>query len=99
MEPQSAQQVYDSIMAHIRKQGGTHFSWYVGITSDWETRLFEEHMVPREHYWCAVHKCFYDTDARSVAFALISQGCDGQVGGDEDAVYVYAYLKGKVTNP
>jgi hypothetical protein len=99
MEPQSAQAVYEEIAAHMKKQGGPHSSWYVGITSDWETCLFEDHLVPRHHYWCAVHKCYYDTDSRSVAYSLLSLGCDGEVAGDEDAVYVYAYLKGEMTKP
>ena len=100
MEPQSAQKVYEAIVAHIKKQGGPHDSWYAGISSDWESCLFEDHHVPRKDYWCSVHKCYYDTDARSVAYALMRFGCDGgEVGGNEDSVYVYAYLKGPLTDP
>jgi hypothetical protein len=46
MTPQAAQTVYDEIVAHMNKQGGTYFSWYVGIASDWEDRLFGDHQVP-----------------------------------------------------
>jgi len=100
MQPQSAQKVYELILAHIQKQGGPFSSWFVGITADWETSLFEDHRIPHDHYWCTVHKCYYDTDAKGVAYSLISLGCDSyEIGGNEDTVYVYAYLKGPMTNP
>jgi hypothetical protein len=100
MEPQSALDVYEAIVAHIRKQGGAHSSWYVGTTDDWQACLFEDHQVPRTHYWCAVHRCFLDFDARNVVNSLVNEGCDGpHFGNAENAVYVYAYLKGPMTSP
>jgi len=39
MKPQEAQQVYDEIKAHIKKQGGVYSAWYCGITSDWAGHL------------------------------------------------------------
>ena len=36
----------------------------------------------------------------SVEKALLEKGCDGNPGGgDDDAVYVYAYLKSSITEP
>lgn len=101
MEAQDAQQVYNQIVAHIKKQGGTYSSWYCGITSDWDSRLFDEHKVPRdENYWYIARQCYKVNDARTVENALVKLGCDGGVGGgDETSVYVYAYLKGTMTNP
>lgn len=38
--------------------------------------------------------------ARNVEKAFLDNGCDGGTGGgDDDAVYVYAYLKASVTEP
>ena len=100
MTPEAAQTAYDKIVAHINKQGGSYSSWYAGITSDWEGRLFGDHQVPRKDYWRTVHQCFTDTDARYVERALLNLGCDGgSGGGDLSTVYVYAYLMGPQTNP
>lgn len=101
MKPQEAQQVYDEIVAHIKEQGGEYSNWYCGIASDWRDRLFREHKVPpREDYWYIARQCYSDNAARKVEDALLKLGCDGGAGGgDETAVYVYAYLKGTMTNP
>jgi len=100
MEAQDAQQVYDKIVAHIKKQGGAYSTWYCGIASDWEDRLFNDHQVPREDHWWIALQCYNNTDARAVESALLKLGCDGSAGGgDQTTVYVYAYLKGTMTNP
>ena len=101
MDAQSAQKVYDEIVAHIKEQGGPYSTWYCGITSDWENRLFVEHKVPQQpNYWYIARQCHDDTGARNVEDELLKLGCDGDVGGgDETSVYVYAYLKGTMTSP
>ena len=101
MEAQEAQQVYDEIVAHIKKQGGAYSTWYCGITSDWQSRLFDEHKVPQEKdYWYIARQCYNNNAARNVEDALLKLGCDGGAGGgDQTSVYVYAYLKGTMTNP
>jgi hypothetical protein len=100
MEPQGVLDVYEAIVAHIRKQGGAHSSWYVGTTNDWQSCLFEDHHVPHKNYWCTVHRCFLDVDAHTVVNELLHEGCDGgEFSTLENSVYVYAYLKGPMTNP
>lgn len=100
MEAKEKSQVYDEIIAHINKQGGQYSSWYCGIASDWENRLFVEHKVPRENHWYIARQCYDDDDARTVEAGLVKFGCDGGPGGgDKTSVYVYAYLKGTMTNP
>jgi len=95
----SAQQVYDEIVAFIKKQGRAYKDWYCGIASDPKERLFTEHNVPKENGWI-YRQCNNDTDARKVEKALIELGCDGAPGGgDETSVYVYAYIKRATTNP
>ena len=100
MEAQGAQQAYGEIVAHIVKQGGAYSTWYCGIASDWEDRLFNDHKVPRKDHWRVVCQCYNNEDARTVESALHKLGCDGGAGGgDETTVYVYAYLKGTMTSP
>ena len=100
MKPQIAKEVYDEIVAHIEKRGDAHSSWYCGIASDWEDRLFNEHQVPRKDYWWIARQCYDNESARNVEKALLELGCDGAAGGGDDTtVYVYAYLKGTMTNP
>jgi hypothetical protein len=100
MKPQTAKEVYDKIVARINKQGGAYSSWYCGIASAWEYRLFDEHQVPREDHWWVACQCYDNESARNVEKALIELGCDGGVGGGDDTtVYVYAYLEGTMTMP
>lgn len=100
MIPIIAQQACDEIVEHIGKQGGSPSTWYCGIASDWDKRLFTEHKVPREHHWYIVRQCHTNEDARAVERALCQYSCDGGPGGgDYTTVYVYAYLKGSMTDP
>ncbi len=100
MEPQGAQQVYNEIVAHIQKQAGAYSKWYCGIASNWTDRLFNDHQVPRKGHWHIARQCYNDNDTRAIEKALFDLGCDGGVGGgDHTTVYVYAYLKGTMTNP
>ena len=71
MEPQKAHEVYNEIIAHIKNQGGEYSSWYAGIASDWETRLFKEHQVPREKHWWIALQCNNKQAAITVDDALI----------------------------
>lgn len=98
MTPDSSQNVYSQILAHI----GTNYSaWYAGIASNWEDRLFVDHSVPRQGCGYIARQCFTDADARAVEQALLKLGCDGgPSGGDRTTVYVYAYQKLRgTTNP
>lgn len=101
MAAQSDGVVYDQIVAHIKKQNGPYSSWYCGITQDPKQRLHSDHQVPEENYWWIFRECHSDKDARGVEADLLNLGCDGgSGGGDQDAVFVYAYLKkAGVTNP
>ena len=86
------QQAYDAIVAYINKHGGQYSDWYCGIASDAESRLFDEHRVPRESPWIHVD-CVNDEAARRAEEALLELDCKGGAGGgDEKSIYVYAYL-------
>lgn len=100
MEALGANAIIDEIGAHICKQGGVLSSWYVGVTENIDQRLFGDHRVPRKDHWRSYRKAVSSGAARAAEKALLNWGCDGGTGGgDNGAVYVYAYLKTAVTNP
>lgn len=86
------------IVAHIKKEGSPFKSWYVGIASDVEQRLFGDHNVPRNNYWRIHRKAPTADDAREIEAYLLSLGCTGGTGGGDDGTdWVYAYLIGPQT--
>lgn len=97
----TTQEAYNEILAHIQKQGGPFSEWYCGITENIQNRLFRDHNVPEKDHWYMYRQCVNSDAARSVEKALLDDhGCDGGTGGgDDDADYIYAYLKTSVTNP
>jgi len=84
---------------YIDKDRGAYRTWYVGITSHPERRLFDEHGVEKKAWW--IYRWAYSVDAaRRVEEYFIKLGCDGAPGGgDKDSRAVYAYKKTKNTNP
>jgi len=92
MATTSAQKAFDDIIAYVKSQRKYYQSWYCGITSDIETRLFGEHGVSREGVWIHTN-CDTAADARAVEKALIENGFQGgSGGGDQRSNIVYAYL-------
>jgi len=99
MEAQTTRTVLQEMLAHISKQGGPYCAWYCGIAADWQERLFNDHRVPKDH-WYIVRRCLSAEEARKVEKALLAVGCEGgSAGGGESTVYVYAYLRSTLTNP
>jgi len=95
----SAQKAFDTLTNFIDENGGNYRHWYVGITSDPETRLFKEHGVSELEKW-VYSPCTTDADSRNVEMALLNLGCDGHPSdGDNAASWVYAFLKSSRTNP
>jgi len=86
------------IKAHIRKQGGAYRGWYVGVTSDIEQGLFNDHNVPSQNNWYICRQTFTPADAKAIEAYLLGLGCDGGTKcRDDAAVFVYAYLKTPAT--
>jgi len=87
-----------TIIADIDKaiidRGLPNSSWYVGITSDIDQRLFIDHKVPRNGGDMWIWKRAVDhTTARQIERAYHQAGCQGSHGGgDHTAVYIYAYV-------
>lgn len=93
-------QIVLEIDGHIKDRGGPYDSWYVGIASDPEDRLFVDHKVKREEdFW--IYRSTANSDiARSIEQHFLGLGCDGGPGGgDAQTRAVYAYKKASHTNP
>ncbi len=100
MAAQSKEVIYSDISGHISKQGGARSSWYVGIASNIEQRLFGDHRVPKQNHWYIYREALSSHDARTIEKAFLDWGCDGGPGGGgSDTTYIYAYLKTGVTMP
>jgi hypothetical protein len=100
MTGQNAEQIRDEILAYLRMQGGDSGSWYIGIAAEIERRLFGDHRVPPANHWYICRQAASSEAAHEAERALLALGFDGgPAGADDDAVFVYAYLKTSVTQP
>lgn len=97
----SEHQIKTDIKDHMAKLGGKYMDWYVGITADPRTRLFEEHGVDEESDAWIFSQANSSVAARRVEeYFVDTLGTDGgRGGGDQDTDYVYAYKKQAHTNP
>jgi hypothetical protein len=100
MTGQNAEQIRDEILAYLRMQGGDSGSWYIGITSEIERRLFGDHRVPPANHWYICRQAASSEAAREAEQALLALGFDGRPAPEsDDGVFVYAYLKTVLTEP
>lgn len=99
--PEDDRTILDNILAHMAKEGGPANTWYAGITSNIEERVYGYHRVPRENHWLICQEAQSVEAARQLEKVLIYlHGCDGGTGGgDETATIVYCYKKTHITNP
>jgi hypothetical protein len=91
-----AQQVHDEIVAYMVSNFGSDYikSWYVGITSDVEERLFKGHNVDQASKGWVWRQAFDVVHARSAEAMLLNRGHDGGGGGGNHAtIFVYAFRK------
>lgn len=95
------QQIIDDIKAHIRKGGGAYKDWYVGISKDARSRLFDGHNVREKGDWWIYRAASSSKIAREIeAYFVNTLGTDGGTGGGgADARQVYAYKKASHTDP
>jgi hypothetical protein len=93
MQAQNSSSIVAEIDAHMQKSGIANSSWYVGVTSDIEKRLFGFHQVPRKDHWYIYRRAINADDARTIEAAYPRAGCKGSGGGgDQTTTYVYAYV-------
>lgn len=91
------------IVDYMSQEGLSIQDWsevYVGVSKDAEDRLFNGHQVQKEKDAWIYKPATSSTVARDVESHFLGLGCDGGPGGgDETAIYVYAYKKAAHTNP
>lgn len=89
------QALVNEIKNYISKNGGSYPGWYVGITSNPESRIFGDHNV-NKHGGAWVHGVAQSSqEAREVeSYFFNVLGTDGGPGGgDFTSTTVYAYRK------
>lgn len=87
-------QIIESIDAFMTRFRFTNSQWYVGIATDPEARLFNDHNVDREKGAWIYERAQSSRIARQVEQAYLKTGHDGGTGGgDDDSVFVYAFVK------
>ena len=88
-------------MDHMNKYcpNGTPFKkLYIGIASDAEDRLFNDHSVNRETDIWIYRTASSDSVAREIEKHFIDLGFDGGPGGgDDDTKMVYCFLQNSHT--
>ena len=90
--------IIEEINSHIDKCDGTYAEWYVGITEDLKERLFNGHKVKDAYIYREAEDSKTAREIEKYFIEVI--GTDGGTGGgDEDASFVYAYLKQSHTEP
>lgn len=89
---QSTDEIIGQIAAYVSGGGLGDYGWYVGITGDPRTRLFEQHQVNEKGFWI-YRQAMSGSDARAIERHLLTQPgfTGGSGGGDARSVYVYAY--------
>jgi len=98
---QTKQEIANDLIAYIQRGGGSYRAWYVGVSRDARSRLFQDHNV-REHGDLWIYRQAASArDAREVEASFVNTlGTDGGTGGgDYTADMVYAYKRAAHTNP
>lgn len=97
----SNQKIVDDIIGYVRIRGGQHSDWYVGISNDAQSRLFNDHRVYEQTGAWIFRTAYSSQEARETELYLIQVlGFDGGPGGGNDlSKMIYAYRKTLLTNP
>lgn len=91
----TAAEIIKAIDAHLMKSNREYYNqFYIGITSDIESRLFGDHKVPRENHWWIYQYADSEDIARDVERHYLELGMQGDEGGGTgsgNVKYVYCY--------
>ncbi len=90
----TAEQVLNHVLNYLSNNYGTDYrsSWYVGIASDLNARLFGDHKVIASSRAWVAGKAVSTEHARAVEAHLLNLGHDGgRSGGDHTTTWVYAF--------
>jgi len=92
MTASSINEVARRIDSYIREHGGAYSSWYCGIASSPEDRLFNDHNVDKQRGAWIYDNAGSESSARQIEQHFLNKGCKGGGGGgDYTTRYVYAY--------
>jgi hypothetical protein len=84
--------IIQGVLEYVRKCGGTYAQWYIGIATDAETRLFNDHSVDKANGAWIYRRCASSGEARAVEDYFLLLGMKGGPGGgDATTKIVYAY--------
>jgi len=87
----SKETIKAEIKAHIQSRGGGYSDWYVGIATDPQSRLFDDHNVDKENGRWVYRECENSRVAREIEeYFVDTLGTDGGGGGDSSTRHVYA---------
>lgn len=79
---------------HLKKSGKKYYSdFYIGISNDAESRLFNQHHVSRDNSWWIYTTASSEKDARDVEKFFLDKGMRGGTGeetSNSKMVYCYA---------
>ena len=85
-------EIVADIESYIAKCGGSYPSWYCGIASDPEDRLFNDHNVEKKKGSWIYQNAGTEAKARQVDKHFLNRGCQGGGGGGgPTTTFVYAY--------
>lgn len=76
---------------YIVSWGGNYQEWYIGIASNPEDRLFNDHNVNEDTDAWIYRNAGSSTAARQIESYFLSLGCQGGSGGDISTQSIYAY--------
>jgi hypothetical protein len=78
---------------HLMNSGRKYYSdFYVGITSDVDQRLFQQHNVDKDNMWWIYSTAENSAIAREVEKHYLDLGMRGGPGGGDNPCIVYAYV-------
>lgn len=81
-----------------RRPASPRSDWYVGIASDPQKRLFDDHAVSEKNGRWIYIEADSISEARDAESMFLELGYDGaRGGGNDDTLFVYAYLKTRDT--
>ncbi|MDD5489629.1 MAG: hypothetical protein PHP25_03045 [Candidatus Moranbacteria bacterium] len=88
--------IANDIKGHADSEGSGYGNWYCGIATDPDTRLFNDHNVPKGEgkAWWIKRNAGSSQTARDTEDYLLRLGFDGNPGGgDYSTIHIYAYKK------
>jgi hypothetical protein len=98
----SVQQIKFEILGHIKEFGSNFNDWFVGISSDPNKALFEQHLVDKKKdIWLYKQAVSFAACKTIQTYFIMNLKTDGSpvLDGSEDTDCIYLFKKSKKTKP